>query len=226
VASILLISKDREDFYIQKAIDFTTLNFPQSQILLASPDQTFPEKLLEWEGDYLISYLCPWVLPGALLKKAKIAAINFHPATPDYPGTGCTNFALYNNEREYGVMCHYMAPQVDTGNVIAVQRFPILPDETVYTLTQRCYAYMLVLFYDILSAILMNHPLPSTDEKWSRKPYCRKDLNALKKIDLDMSPDEIKRRVHASTYPGTPGAYIMINGIRFEYTPDPEKSRH
>ena len=36
-----------------------------------------------------------------LLKKAKKSAVNFHPASPDYPGIGCNNFALYDNAYLY-----------------------------------------------------------------------------------------------------------------------------
>ena len=77
---------------------------------------------------------------------------------------------------------------------------------------------MLVLFYDIFSKILKNDPLPKTDEVWTRKPYRLKDLNALKRIELNMSPEEIQRRIRAVTYPGYPGAYVEIDGQRFEYT--------
>ena len=73
-----------------------------------------------------MSYLI-WVVPEWLLRKAKIAAINFHPASPDYPGIGCRNFALYENAKEYGVTCHHMSATIDTGSIIEIKRFPIFP---------------------------------------------------------------------------------------------------
>ncbi len=78
-----------------------------------------------WQGDYIISYLSRWVVPAELLERARRAAVNFHPASPDYPGIGCNNFALYENAAEYGVTCHHMAPRVDSGEIIAVRRFPV-----------------------------------------------------------------------------------------------------
>ena len=36
------------------------------------------------------------------LKKAK-NAINFHPAPPKYPGSGCYNFAIYNKDKKIGM---------------------------------------------------------------------------------------------------------------------------
>ena len=220
---VLFISKDRQDPYISSASAFIQKNFVDPAIFLAKPGQSIPENVLTWQGDLLISYLCPWVLPASLLANARFAALNFHPATPDYPGTGCTNFAIYNGEKEYGVMCHHMVPTVDSGKVVAVRRFPILPNESVYSLTQRCYAYMLELFYEIITGIVMGKPLPESSEQWTRKPYRRVDLNALKRLELDMPVEEIKRRVHATAYPGTQGAYFEIDGMRFEYVPEENK---
>jgi methionyl-tRNA formyltransferase len=217
---VLFLGKQRDDFYCTRAMDFLRQQLPETQFVLAVPGQKFPaENLKDWEGDYIISYLCPWVLPGWLLSKARVAAINFHPAPPQYPGTGCTNFALYNEEAEYGVMCHHMSPNVDSGKVIAVRRFAVFQEDSVYSLTQRCYAYMLTLFFDILSRILLGKPLPESDETWTRKPYRKTDLDALKIISPDMPVDEIRRRVRAVTYPGYAGATMEIDGMRFEYVP-------
>ena len=66
-----------------------------------------------------------------------------------------------------------------------------LRSHTVFSLTQRCYAYMLTLFYDIFSLIQRGEPLPQSDETWTRKPYRKTDLDALKVITPDMPMDEI-----------------------------------
>lgn len=217
--SMLVLSKRRDDFYFQRALEFIRLNFSDVTVVLGLPGEPFPKEYLDWEGDYVLSYLCPWVVPAKLLENAHKAAINFHPGPPNYPGTGCTNFALYNEEKEYGVTCHHMASQVDSGRVIAVSRFPVFPSDTVFSLTQRCYSYMLTLFYEVMTRIILNEPLPESDEVWTRKAYRLKDLNALKRIELDMPPEEIRRRIRAVTYPGYPGAYVEIDGKRFEYMP-------
>ncbi len=217
---ILLLGKDRDDYYFQKAIDFLRLIIPEFSMRLAKQGESFPQELLDWEGDYILSYLCPWPLPGKFINKAKKGAINFHPGPPEYPGTGCTNFAIYNQESIYGVTCHYMVPAVDSGQIIAVKRFEVFESDSVYSLTQRCYAYMLVLFYEILSKIIYGQALPMSEETWTRPAYQRKELNALKLIDLSMSEEEINRRIKASAYPGTPGAYIILAGQKFEHKPE------
>lgn len=217
MTSILFISKRREDQYRDQALHFLKQHFPETEVVLGFGTEPQPEILQNWEGDYIISYLCPWVLRAPLLSRARQAAINFHPAPPEYPGTGCTNFALYHEEKSYGVVCHHMAPQVDSGQMVAVKRFPILEDDTVYSLTQSCYRHMLDLFYEIISQLAAGNPLPRSEEAWTRAPYRLKDLNALKVITPDMPLDEIERRIRAVTYPGYLGAHMIVNGLVFEY---------
>ena len=65
--------------------------------------------------------------------------INFHPGSPEYPGTGCTNFAIYNKEKEYGVTCHYMKTSVDSEILSQVKRFPITGRRHGIWVTQQCY---------------------------------------------------------------------------------------
>jgi methionyl-tRNA formyltransferase len=212
--SVFFIGK-ANDIYCEKAKEFIALNFPDTLFLIGKRGDQFPKEYMQWQGEYIISYLSPWIVPEFLLKRAKIASINFHPGPPEYPGIGCTNFAIYNQEPVFGVTCHHMAAKVDTGNIIAVRRFPLLESDSVFSLTQRCYAYILSLFYDIISDIIRGRPLPSSDETWQRKPYTRTELNALCKTLPDMPLEEIKRRIKATSFPGMPGAYIEIEGVKF-----------
>jgi methionyl-tRNA formyltransferase len=153
-----------------------------------------------------------------LLAHARRAAINFHPASPAYPGIGCNNFALYENASEYGVTCHHMAPHVDTGEIIAVRRFPVLPEDTVATLLQRTYDHQIALFMEIASLMANGKNLPVADEKWTRRPFTRKEFDALFRITPDMPRAEIARRIRAVSY-GRYQPFLEIEGFRFEYIP-------
>lgn len=213
---ILFIGK-KNDFYCDRAVEFIKTHFPESAILLGKRGDYWPEETNWWKGDYIISYLSPWIIPEYLLNRAKKASINFHPGPPEYPGIGCTNFAIYERANRFGITCHCMNPKVDTGPIIEVIRFSLYETDTVYSVTQRCYAHMLALFYGIMSGILKNHKLyQSYAYKWTRKPYTRKELNELCRITSDMPKDEIQRRVKATTFPGAPGAYIDIGGVKFD----------
>ena len=121
---ILFIGK-ADDHCSKMAADFLKTHFPNARIVYSKRDLPMPGDLMEWEGDLLISYLAQWIIPGRLLSKATMSAINFHTGSPDYPGIGCTNFAIYNGEKEFGITCHHMLERVDSGDIIAVRRFPV-----------------------------------------------------------------------------------------------------
>jgi methionyl-tRNA formyltransferase len=196
---VLFIGK-KDNPHCEKALNFCKANISDITVFISERGATFPEEIRDWKGDYIISYLSQWKLPESLLKGARIAAINFHPGSPDYPGTGCLNFALYEDASEYGVTCHEMAAEVDTGKIIAVNRFPIFPADDVSSLLNRAYDHMLTLFYDVIYHLLAGEELPDAAEKWPRKPFTRKQLNELATIKPDMTKEEIERRVRATTF--------------------------
>jgi methionyl-tRNA formyltransferase len=153
-----------------------------------------------------------------LLARAKKAAINFHPASPEYPGIGCNNFALYEGAKEYGVTCHHMASKVDTGAIIAVKRFPVLVEDNVASLLKRTYEHQIELFFQVAGMMAEGRELPRSTEKWTRPPFTRVQFNELFKITPGMSQEEIARRVRAVSY-GPWQPYLELEGFRFEYKP-------
>jgi methionyl-tRNA formyltransferase len=197
--SVLFLGK-KNDAYCDKALRFIQKNFENTAYYLGEWGDAFPEGLDLWEGDCIISYLSRWIVPERLIKKAKLAALNFHPASPAYPGIGCNNFALYENASEYGVTCHRMQARVDTGEIVAVRRFPVFPTDDVASLLSRTYAFQLVLFYEIIGKILNGEALPVSTDRWEREPFSRREFNALRRITPEMDRAEIERRIRATNY--------------------------
>lgn len=166
--------------------------------------------------DYVVSVLYPNVLPPWILAQAKIAALNFHPGPPEYPGIGCTNFALYDGVNKYGVTCHKMSARPDAGPIIDVRRFPIIEGDNVETLTERCYFYLQTQFVDVMGGALQGRELMQNfNQQWARTAYTRKDLNALCRIMPGMSAQEMRRRIVATTYRDYPGPFVELCGIPF-----------
>lgn len=210
---VLFLGK-KDNPFAERAADFLRKRCKDSFIFIGDRRDKLPDEVLNWQGDLLISFIGSWIIPDQLLQNASFAAINFHPGSPEYPGTGCTNFAIYNGETEYGVTCHHMKAMVDSGNIIAVKRFPITNEDTVFGVTQQCYQLIESMFYELIDSILQGNPLPVTDEKWKRKPYTRKELNELCYISPEMSKEEMEKRIKATTY-RWPWAYTKIGNRTF-----------
>jgi methionyl-tRNA formyltransferase len=212
--SVLFLGK-KDDLYCDRALKFVEDNFKNVTSYYSEWGKPMPEDIRHWRGDYIISYLCRWVIPVATIGAAEKGAINFHPASPDYPGIGCNNYALYDNAPEYGATCHHMAGQVDTGKIIAVKRFPLFATDDVSSLLQRTYEFQLVLFYEVVSKLIDGQPLPESPEVWTRAARTRQEFNELMIVSPDMTDDEVARRVRATSY-GIFQPTVDIGGFRFE----------
>jgi methionyl-tRNA formyltransferase len=213
---VLFLSK-KDNEYARRAEDFIRKHFQDPVIFEGNRHDKLPAEVLNWKGDLMVSFISSWIYPASLLESATYAAINFHPGSPEYPGTGCTNFAFYDGAKEYGITCHHMKASVDTGNIIQVKRFPVKEEDTVYSVTQRCYHLIEESFYEIMKLVLQSQPLPLTNEQWKRKPFTRKQLDELCTITPDMPEKEIERRIKATTYK-TPWAFTKIGNHIFKLT--------
>lgn len=214
MTSILFIGK-ADDRNTQAAYVFCKDNFPEVDVYFTHWGDPMEEGIYWHKPDYLISYLSRWIMPESLLKSAKIAAINFHPAPPEYPGFAPNNFALYEGAKEFGVTCHHMAAKVDTGPIIAVKRFPIFPNDNIESLQARTYTYQLALFYEVMGGILRGEPLPVAEDRWKTPAYTKKQFLQLEKITTDMDEAEVERRIRATSF-GQFQPFIELHGHRFE----------
>ncbi len=176
------------------------------------------DELYLFQPEYVISFVSPWIIPKSILNSAKTASINFHPGSPDYPGTGCYNVALYEESEKYGVTVHHMKEKVDTGDIIMTSYFDISPFETVETLKLKSMNHLLFCFEKILSYISNGSQLPISEEKWRRIPFTRKEMYELFEVDpAKHDTEEIKRRIRAANYPDSKGAFIRIDDHIFYY---------
>ncbi len=210
----------KEKLGVEEAIELTKAFSKNVDVYSGTRFNKFPNKLLYTKYDYLISYLSPWIVPKEVLNNTKISNINFHPGPPEYPGTGCFNFAIYQKEKQYGCTAHLMEPSVDTGLIIGVERFDMSTRESVETLSIKTYKAMVNLYSKIIDNLVNSGSLKISNEQWRRKPYIRKELELLARIDPNCSEEELELKIRSTYYPGAPAPFIEIKGRRFEYNPE------
>jgi methionyl-tRNA formyltransferase len=219
--NVLLLTK--RDLWSEKAGQLAHVVFGDRLIWMkGTVGEPFPQQAMLQEFDCCISFLSPWIVPKQVLQATGVA-INFHPASRDYPGIGCYNFCLYESAAEYGAICHRMVEKVDRGKIIEERRFRVLDHDTVETLKLRTMIVMLAMYHDIVLNIAAGQALPEAPHSWSRQPFTRAQLNELCTISPDMSSEEIARRIRATVYPGRGGPTINLGGATFRYdVPDRE----
>tara|TARA_B100000674_G_scaffold487192_1_gene497071 strand:+ start:3496 stop:4158 length:663 start_codon:yes stop_codon:yes gene_type:complete len=206
------------DPWANEATDFLRTKFENHNIYHSDWEQKFPPKLITWEGDYIISFISRWIVPQKVLENAKLECLNFHPGPPEYPGIGCTNFAIYEGASKFGVTCHRMHSKVDTGEILRTQSFPIGSNETIEKLHHKTRNALLDLFKDVLTQLAENKFTCTNLKTWTRKPFTRKQLDALGQIDVSMDSSEVSRRIRATSFKNWQ-PYIDFHGFRFSYKP-------
>ena len=183
------------------------------------------KKLLEKNYSYIICFRSFYILKKNLINKAKIAAINFHPGTPNYRGTGCVNYALYNNERYFGSTCHIINERIDNGQIIDVKKFKIEEKDTVTSVLQKTYFSMLKQSKKILSKLFQNKEnltffvMKNRKLKWSKKIDKLKDLNKFYEIKGNCSKLELEKKIRA-TNTKLFKPYIYLHKKKFFYLDD------
>lgn len=212
----ILFIATKKDPNAKIASEYLKQIFPKAEIVFGVQEEKFPEDLTWWKGDYIFSYLPPWTIPNSLLERAEKGAINWHTGTTKYPGIGSANFAIYNNEKEFGITCHYIPSKKNDAKIIEAERFAILEKDTVSSITQKCHFLLIISFYRILEKIANGEQLPILNEDWTRNPFTRKELESLSEIKPDMTKEEIEKRIKSTTYDNS-SAFIEIKGKKFYY---------
>ena len=160
----ILIFAKKDKPGLNEVMKYLSTHFNKLVTFIGEGGNKFPSESFSYKPDVLISYMSPWIIPLKLLNQTKNWNINFHPGPPNYPGIGCTNFAIYNEEKKYGVTAHIMEEKVDSGRIIGVKRFPILKIDTVYSLTIKSYRYLIALFYEVFDYIIKYKTLDLSDD--------------------------------------------------------------
>jgi hypothetical protein len=136
-----------------------------------------------WPGaDLLLSFSSDVILPESALSRVRELAVNFHPSIPEYRGIGGCRYAIDEGRSRFGVTCHFITPELDSGPIIAVDRFEIIPGESEASLTERTAAVALTQLQRIVAMMHGGITLQADHhEQWGSRLYTRRGLEVYKK---------------------------------------------
>lgn len=221
VQSVLFFGKDG-CFYSRQALQYLNLlGFNVRAVLSKNRTENLPDDIMSWEGDYIICFRSYFLLPKSLLDRASSAAINFHPAPVEYPGSGCLNWALYDNADTYGVTAHIMNEKIDNGPIVECRRFPIFEQDDVTSLLARAHLKTFDLLVDITTGLALEGKdflekklRASSNERWAGKARKMFEIDNLQVVDPNCSKEELERIIRATFTPDFPPE-IRLHGYKF-----------
>lgn len=146
----------------------------------------------------LIAYVTGIIVPAKVLDQLGYGGYNFHPGPPNYPGWAPAHFAFYQRATEFGATAHVMVARVDEGPIVGAEMFPIPPDASVASLEGMTYARLSHLFWTLAQPLATrSEPLARLPIRWSGTKTTRRDYAAIRGIALNISRDELDRRIKA-----------------------------
>lgn len=171
----------------------------------------FFERMKSYQIDLLVSMSFDQIFRSRLLEYPKYHAINCHAGKlPFYRGRNILNWALINDEREFGITVHYIDTGIDTGDIIEQRTYPIADDDTYQTLLSTAHRECPEVLASAVEQIM--------DGTAERRPqreihpvgmYCGQRIVGDERLDWDQTSRRVFNFVRAICAPG-PGARSFI----------------
>jgi len=180
--------------------------------LYAALEGDGPQGLELGDVELVVSFLFWKKLLPPLIRLGRVGALNFHPAPlPDLRGLGGFNVAILEARQEFGVSCHFVDTAYDTGDLVEVERFPLEPDESAWSLDVKSQERLFGMFTRVTDAVLRGEELPREPQGEGRY-VTREEFTELRRVREDDTPETLERRVRAFWYPPYDGAAIERGG--------------
>ena len=184
-------------------------------------DGSFTELLRSLKPDVLVVVAYGRILPEDALSVPTYGAVNVHSSLlPKYRGAAPVQWAVLNGDTVTGVSTMYLAPEMDTGDVIFTEKTEIGEFETSGELFDRLMVMGAELLHKTLRAI-ENGTAPRSKQDESQASYVTMLDKSMSPIDWSRSSREIVK--HICGLQPWPVATTEIGGLTFrifkaEYT--------
>ena len=173
--------------------------------------EPFAEELRRLAPDVILVWSYSMILPPAVISVPRLGCVNLHGGLlPEYRGGHVMQWAIVNGEAETGMTLHYIDEDIDTGSIIAVERFPIEWEDDAATIRQKLKAAGMRLIREWWPKIASN-TAPRAEQDKTRAVYYRLRTVDDGLINWSASSKEIYNLARALVQPW-PGAFTFWRG--------------
>ena len=173
-------------------------------------DESFMAVLSEHTPDVIVVVAYGKILPLSVLSYPKFGCINLHVSLlPKYRGAAPMQRAIMDGERETGVTIMYMDEGLDTGDIIACERFAISDTDDLEAIHDRSAEVGSALLSATLRNI-ENGTAARTPQDSSLATYAAKIEKEDCKIDFTLPATTVSARIRGVT--PIPGAFAYLDG--------------
>lgn len=162
------------------------------------------DELKAFEADVAVVVAYGQILPRSVLDVPRLACLNIHASLlPRYRGASPIQAAIREGNAETGVTIMFMDEGLDTGDILLMDRMPILPTDTGGVLHDKLALAAPASLERALDLIASGNP-PSTPQDNSLSTHCGKLKREDGRLDWTRSATELERLIRAyNPWPGT-----------------------
>lgn len=167
--------------------------------------------------DFLINVNSTVIFPEELLSIPREGCLNMHPGKlPEYAGLHTHQWALLNDESQFGSTLHWMTQKIDAGPIVYRETFPVEEDDTGLQMFLKAIDTGTQLTLRALERISAGDELPREPQDRSKRHVYRTSDIPDGEIDWNRSARDIYNFVRAADYrpleSPTYEPYIVIDG--------------
>ncbi|MDO4274786.1 MAG: formyltransferase family protein [Eubacteriales bacterium] len=175
----------------------------------------------EEEKILLLSVINPCIIPGDILSKENILALNIHQALlPRHKGRNAEAWAIYDGDTVSGITWHKMLAAVDKGAVLSQKQIEITERTTSYQLFRQQLAAAYESFTEFLPAVLKGEETYQIQPEGPSEFRYSYEIPNEGRLDLNWDGSRISRFLRAIDYGGLPvfkPATVALDGEIYTY---------
>jgi methionyl-tRNA formyltransferase len=173
-------------------------------------DGSFDSVLEEISPDLVVVVAYGKILPASVINYPKYGCINLHVSLlPKYRGAAPMQRAIMEGECETGVTVMQMDEGLDTGDILAVEKFPIGPSDDFEAIHDRSAEVGSALLSRIIPEIERGTITPVKQDD-SKSSYAKKVEKADCKLDFTLPAKKLDCIIRGVT--PIPGAFAYLDG--------------
>lgn len=173
----------------------------------------FRERIERYHAELFASMSFNQIFKREMIELPVYKTINCHAGKlPFYRGRNILNWALINDEKEFGITVHYVDEGIDTGDIILQETYPITDEDNYATLLERAYAGCADVLYRAIKLIQTGQAERIRQQDIDPVGiYCGARQEGDEMIDWNQTSREIFNFIRALCTPG-PQAVSWIDG--------------
>lgn len=215
---VLVVTQPDTYNYRKKKYEYS----PVKSYALEHNLEIFQPESIKKEADYILGLDVDLIVtaaygqfvPKKILDHPKYRAINVHGSIlPKYRGGAPIQRAIINGDAETGITIMYMDRRMDAGDILRIEKIPILDEDTQDTMFEKLSILGSKMIVDVINDLRMGKIIPIPQDE-SKATYAYNLTKQDELIDFNNTARGVFNQIRGLN--SNPGAYFILDGINIK----------